>query len=82
MPAARSAAHHPGTRLGYTAAFLAGVVVVMIGALFVEENYPAAAGEAATADGQQVRIVFAPDDGKVVVVTAIDLGKEWPCQCN
>jgi hypothetical protein len=43
---------------------------------------PKYALEGKTADGQQVRIVFAPDDGKVVVVTAIDLGKEWPCQCN
>jgi hypothetical protein len=29
-----------------------------------------------------VRIVFAPDNGKVVVITAIDLDKEWPCNCN
>jgi hypothetical protein len=43
---------------------------------------PKYALEGITADGQQVRIVFAPDHGKVVVITAIDLGKEWPCNCN
>lgn len=43
---------------------------------------PKYALEGTTGDGQQVRIVFAPDDGKVVVITAIDLGKEWPCNCN
>jgi hypothetical protein len=43
---------------------------------------PKYALEGRTSDGQQLRIVFAPDDGKVVVITAIDLGKEWPCNCN
>jgi hypothetical protein len=43
---------------------------------------PKYALEGTSADGQQLRIVFAQDDGKVVVITAIDLGKEWPCNCN
>lgn len=50
----------------------------------VEENdkgksYPL---EGVTHDGQHVRIVFAPHDKELVVVTAIDLDKEWPCNCN
>src|SRR3712207_5598785 len=36
---------------------------------------PKYALEGTTKDGQQVRIVFAADEGKAVVVTAIDLGK-------
>ena len=43
---------------------------------------PRYALEGRTADGQNLRIIFAPDDGKVVVVTAIDLDKEWPCECE
>lgn len=43
---------------------------------------PKFALEGKTPDGQNVRIVFAPDDGKVVVITAIDLDKEWPCNCQ
>ena len=37
--------------------------------------------EGVTKDGQKVRIVFAPKKNKTVVVTAIDLNKEWPCDC-
>jgi hypothetical protein len=37
--------------------------------------------EGSTDDGQEVRIVFAVSPGKAVVVTVIDLKKEWPCQC-
>jgi len=37
--------------------------------------------EGNTNDGQQVRIVFAISPGKAVVVTVIDLKKEWPCEC-
>ncbi len=43
---------------------------------------PKYALEGTSADGQQLRIVFAADEGKMVVVTAIDLGKEWPCACE
>ena len=35
--------------------------------------------EGTTHDGQHVRIVFAPKEKEVVVVTAIDLDKDWPC---
>ena len=37
--------------------------------------------EGVTRDGQKVRIVFAPKKNKTVVVTAIDLNKDWPCDC-
>ena len=50
----------------------------------IEENekgktYPL---EGTTHDGQQVRIVVAPDEDELVIVTVIDLGKEWPCDCR
>lgn len=35
--------------------------------------------EGKTHDGQHVRIVFAPKEKEIVVVTAIDLDKDWPC---
>ena len=38
--------------------------------------------EGITHDRQHVRIVFAPHENELVVVTAIDLEKEWPCNCN
>ena len=38
--------------------------------------------EGTTHDGQSVRIVFAPKDDGLVVVTVIDLGTEWPCDCK
>lgn len=38
--------------------------------------------EGMTHDHQHVRIVFAPHENELVVVTAIDLEKEWPCDCN
>lgn len=39
--------------------------------------------EGNTKDGQHVRIVFAPKSGgKMVVVTVIDLEKEYECNCN
>ena len=37
--------------------------------------------EGKTNDGQEVRIVFAVSPGKAVVVTVIDLKKEWACEC-
>lgn len=50
----------------------------------IEENaegitYPI---EGLTKDRQYVRIVYAPKPDAIVVVTAIDLEKEWPCSCN
>ena len=38
--------------------------------------------EGSTHDGQHVRIVFAPKDDRLVVVTVIDLDNEWPCDCK
>ncbi|MEP7165491.1 MAG: DUF4258 domain-containing protein [Ferruginibacter sp.] len=38
--------------------------------------------EGITHDQQHVRIVFAPHENELVVVTVIDLEKEWPCNCN
>jgi hypothetical protein len=38
--------------------------------------------EGITHDKQHVRIVFAPKQDELVVVTVIDLEKEWPCNCR
>ena len=38
--------------------------------------------EGYTSDKQYVRIVFAPKDDGLVVVTVIVLGKEWSCDCK
>lgn len=38
--------------------------------------------EGVTHDQQHVRIVFAPKAREIVVVTVIDLDKEWPCDCK
>ena len=38
--------------------------------------------EGLTADQQRVRIIFAPCADEVTVVTCIDLGKEWACNCQ
>ena len=38
--------------------------------------------EGRTHDGQNVRIVFAPKAEKLVVVTVIDLDREWVCDCE
>jgi hypothetical protein len=35
--------------------------------------------EGTTHNGQHVRIVFAPKENDLVVVTAIDLDTDWPC---
>ena len=50
----------------------------------IEENskgisYPL---EGITRDKQHVRVVFAPHDNKLVVVTVVDLDKEWECDCK
>ena len=31
---------------------------------------------------QHIRIIVAPENDKVVVITCIDLDKDWPCNCN
>ncbi len=38
--------------------------------------------EGKTHDNQNVRIVFAPKQDELVVVTVIDLDKEWVCDCG
>lgn len=38
--------------------------------------------EGITKDNQQVRIVFAPHNEKITVVTVIDLDTDWTCDCN
>lgn len=43
------------------------------------KTYPV---EGYTHDKQHVRIVFAPKDNGLVVVTVIDLGTEWACDCK
>ena len=43
------------------------------------KSYPL---EGITHDRQHVRIVFAPHDNSLVVVTVVDLDKEWDCDCK
>lgn len=43
---------------------------------------PKYALEGKTKDGQEVRIIFAPTDRGMVVITVIDLDTEWPCDCK
>lgn len=43
---------------------------------------PKYALEGRTRDGQQVRIIFAPTARGIVVVTVIDLDKNWTCDCK
>lgn len=38
--------------------------------------------EGYTKDNQHVRMIFAPCSDEVTVVTVIDLGKEWVCDCE
>src|SRR5690606_20141643 len=42
---------------------------------------PEYALEGTTSDNQRVRIVFAQCDKKSKVITVIDLGKDWTCNC-
>jgi hypothetical protein len=43
---------------------------------------PKYALEGTTRDGQEVRIIFAPGKRGMVVITVIDLGTEWSCDCK
>lgn len=43
---------------------------------------PKYAFEGTTHDQQHVRIIFAPSKKGLVVITVIDLEKEWQCACN
>ncbi len=42
---------------------------------------PSYALEGTTSDDQRVRIVFGQCDEKTKVITVIDLGKDWACDC-
>ena len=43
---------------------------------------PKWAVEGFTAEQQHVRIIVAPEQGKLIIITCIELGVEWPCHCN
>lgn len=43
---------------------------------------PKYALEGRTHDDQYVRIIFAPANRGMVVITVIDLQKEWSCNCK
>ncbi len=38
--------------------------------------------EGYSTERQHIRVVVAPENNEVVVITCIDLDKEWPCNCN
>ena len=38
--------------------------------------------EGYTKEQQHLRIIVAPEPGKLVVITCIELGVEWRCDCN
>jgi len=33
-------------------------------------------------ENQHIRVIVAPENEDLVVITCIDLNKEWPCNCN
>jgi hypothetical protein len=43
---------------------------------------PKYALEGNTVEGQHLRIIFAPSDRGLVVITCIELGVEWQCDCK
>jgi hypothetical protein len=43
---------------------------------------PKYAVEGYTAEQQHLRIIVAPGDAKLVIITCIELGVEWSCHCN
>lgn len=43
---------------------------------------PKYALEGYTKDNQQVRIIFAPTNKGMVVITCIDVNEEWKCDCK
>ena len=61
--------------------------ILQVGRINYQKSEPAArpdpkyALEGITHDHQRVRIIFAPSDGKMVVITVIDLEEEWQCNC-
>jgi hypothetical protein len=43
---------------------------------------PKWAVEGYTAEQQHLRIIIAPEPGKLVLITCMELGVEWSCHCN
>jgi hypothetical protein len=43
---------------------------------------PKYAMEGYTVEGQHLRIIFAPETKGLVVITCIELGVEWQCDCS
>ena len=43
---------------------------------------PKYALEGYTAEGQHLRVIFAPENDGLVVITCIDLATEWQCDCQ
>ncbi len=43
---------------------------------------PKYAIEGYTAELQHLRIIVAPEAGKLIIITCIELGVEWNCHCN
>jgi hypothetical protein len=43
---------------------------------------PKYALEGYTAEQQHLRIIIAPDEEKLIVITCIEIGVEWTCHCN
>jgi Domain of unknown function (DUF4258) len=43
---------------------------------------PKYAVEGYTQEKQHLRVIFAPTSKGMVVITCIDLGVEWQCDCN
>jgi Domain of unknown function (DUF4258) len=43
---------------------------------------PKYAVEGFTAEQQHLRIIVAPEDAKLIIITCIELGVEWSCHCN
>jgi hypothetical protein len=43
---------------------------------------PKYAVEGFTAEQQHLRIIVAPENDKLIVITCIEIGVEWSCHCN
>ncbi|HEX3768729.1 MAG TPA: DUF4258 domain-containing protein [Puia sp.] len=43
---------------------------------------PKYAIEGYTAEQQHLRIIVAPEDSKLIIITCMELGAEWDCHCN
>ncbi len=43
---------------------------------------PKYAIEGYTAEQQHLRIIVAPENAKLIIITCIELGVEWSCHCN